>query len=134
MYDSNLGRFITEDPIRDGNNYYIYVSNIPLTRIDPTGLEEDYTINIDAMEKQDFTISYFEDNNETPITVTFGDETYTLGEDLDLGDPIPFDATFSVPEGSSLEIEGGDSSFKMDSSGEINLPESLGKYNDVVQC
>lgn len=36
--DPNLGRFITEDPIKDGSNYYIYCQNNPLTRIDPTGL------------------------------------------------------------------------------------------------
>jgi len=36
-YDPQLGRFITEDPARAGNNYYIYVSNNPLKFIDPTG-------------------------------------------------------------------------------------------------
>ncbi len=37
-YDADTGRFITEDPIRDGQNWYIYVSNNPLKFIDPTGL------------------------------------------------------------------------------------------------
>jgi RHS repeat-associated protein len=37
-YDPELGRFITEDPIKDGLNWYSYVSNRPLTHIDPTGL------------------------------------------------------------------------------------------------
>lgn len=39
-YDPELGRFITEDPIKDGLNWYAYVSNNPLNKIDPTGLEE----------------------------------------------------------------------------------------------
>ncbi len=37
-YDPNLGRFTTEDPIRDGLNWYIYANNNPLKFVDPTGL------------------------------------------------------------------------------------------------
>jgi RHS repeat-associated protein len=37
-YDSDLGRFITEDPIGDGQNWYAYVGNNPLVNTDPTGL------------------------------------------------------------------------------------------------
>jgi len=39
-YDPNLGRFITEDPIRDGPNWYAYVSNDPINKIDPDGLDD----------------------------------------------------------------------------------------------
>ena len=38
-YDPQLGRFTSEDPVRDGMNRYVYVSNNPLRWIDPTGLE-----------------------------------------------------------------------------------------------
>ena len=38
-YDPTLGRFITEDPARDGANWFAYVGNNPMSRIDPTGLE-----------------------------------------------------------------------------------------------
>ncbi|MDA3812244.1 MAG: RHS repeat-associated core domain-containing protein [Spirochaetaceae bacterium] len=38
-YDPQLGRFITEDPIKDGINYYAYANNNPLRFIDPTGLK-----------------------------------------------------------------------------------------------
>ena len=37
-YDSNNGRFITEDPIKDGLNWYVYVNNNPINFIDPLGL------------------------------------------------------------------------------------------------
>jgi RHS repeat-associated protein len=37
-YDPTLGRFITEDPARDGVNWYAYCGNNPLTHTDPTGL------------------------------------------------------------------------------------------------
>ena len=36
-YDATLGRFVTEDPARDGLNWYIYTYNNPLRWIDPTG-------------------------------------------------------------------------------------------------
>ncbi len=37
-YDPELGRYITEDPIRDGLNWYAYANNNPLSSIDPLGL------------------------------------------------------------------------------------------------
>jgi RHS repeat-associated protein len=39
-YDPETGRFITEDPARDGVNWYAYCGNNPLNRIDPTGLSD----------------------------------------------------------------------------------------------
>jgi len=40
-YDSNIGRFISEDPIRfdGGTNFYEYVYNGPVTLVDPWGLQ-----------------------------------------------------------------------------------------------
>jgi len=38
FYDPNLGRFITEDPIRCGTNWFIYAFNNPIMWDDPTGL------------------------------------------------------------------------------------------------
>ena len=38
-YDPNLGRFISEDPIRSGQNWYVYCKNNPLMYTDPTGLQ-----------------------------------------------------------------------------------------------
>ncbi len=37
-YDAELGQFTTEDPARDGLNWYVYVRNNPLRFVDPTGL------------------------------------------------------------------------------------------------
>lgn len=36
-YDPDLGRFTTEDPIRDGLNWYAYANNNPLRFVDPSG-------------------------------------------------------------------------------------------------
>ncbi len=37
-YDPMTGRFATEDPIRDGMNWYVYTENDPVNHIDPWGL------------------------------------------------------------------------------------------------
>jgi len=37
-YDQSIGRFISEDPIKDGLNWYTYAANNPLRFVDPTGL------------------------------------------------------------------------------------------------
>jgi len=33
-----LGRFITEDPVKDGVNWFVYCGNNPMVFVDPTGL------------------------------------------------------------------------------------------------
>ena len=38
-YSTATGRFITEDPIKDGVNWYSYCSNNPVMLIDPLGLK-----------------------------------------------------------------------------------------------
>ena len=42
-YDPRQGRFTTVDPIRDGTNWYGYVTNDPLNLIDRYGLETEDT-------------------------------------------------------------------------------------------
>jgi RHS repeat-associated protein len=39
-YDPTLGRFISEDPKRNGINWAIYCSNNPINKIDPDGCED----------------------------------------------------------------------------------------------
>ena len=38
-YDSSTGRFITEDPAKDGTNWYSYCAGDPVNFVDPWGLE-----------------------------------------------------------------------------------------------
>ena len=38
-YDPTTGRFITEDPARDGMNWYVYCGGNPVNRVDSSGLE-----------------------------------------------------------------------------------------------
>ena len=37
-YDPEIGRFLTEDPVHDGINWYVYCGNNPVNFIDPSGL------------------------------------------------------------------------------------------------
>ena len=39
MYDTETGRFINEDPARDGLNWYVYCGGNPIVFVDPWGLE-----------------------------------------------------------------------------------------------
>ena len=39
-YWPEVGRFIQQDPIGDGRNWYAYAEGNPLTRVDPSGLDE----------------------------------------------------------------------------------------------
>ena len=38
FYWPEIGRFVHQDPLGDGMNWYAYVGNNPVTRIDPSGL------------------------------------------------------------------------------------------------
>ena len=40
-YDAELGQFTTEDPGRDGGNWYLYVGANPLGFVDPSGLSDE---------------------------------------------------------------------------------------------
>jgi RHS repeat-associated protein len=50
-YDPTLGRFITEDPIKDGLNWYGYCANNPLRYADPIGLRLDDDLETDLKRK-----------------------------------------------------------------------------------
>ena len=41
-YDSRTGRFISQDPAGDGDNWYAYADNDPIDETDPMGLEPDW--------------------------------------------------------------------------------------------
>ncbi len=36
-YDASTGRFLTQDPIKEGRNWYVYCDSNPVTRLDPDG-------------------------------------------------------------------------------------------------
>ncbi len=43
-YDASVGRFISSDPIQDGDNWYAYCDNSPLKTTDPLGLKPPHDV------------------------------------------------------------------------------------------
>ncbi len=51
-YDAELGRFVSEDPVKDGTNWYAYVGNRPIVATDPSGLRIDDYESLTDNEKE----------------------------------------------------------------------------------
>ena len=47
-YNPSTGRFISEDPIKDGTNWYVYCGSDPVNRWDPSGLDSYIIYDINA--------------------------------------------------------------------------------------
>jgi len=88
-YDPGLGRFITEDPVKDGSNWFSYVANNPLRYTDPTGLlievsyGDGFENNQDTADKAyERATSYLKENSNTFSRLfsklTESKETYTV--------------------------------------------------------
>ncbi len=67
-YDAELGRFTTEDPIKDGTNWYAYVNNRPLNNTDPSGLD-DVIATYDKSEGT-VTVRYYKSLNDGDFKLT----------------------------------------------------------------
>ncbi len=63
-YDPTQGRFITEDPIRDGTNWYVYCENNPVMFVDRCGLSADSNIKsaYNAWQGGYITYNHYADN------------------------------------------------------------------------
>ncbi|MGN0179061.1 MAG: RHS repeat-associated core domain-containing protein, partial [Monoglobaceae bacterium] len=58
-YDPSVGRFISEDPAKDGSNWYAYCGNNPVMFVDPLGLRS--VMLRYAIEKVGGYVSYDEE-------------------------------------------------------------------------
>ncbi len=67
-YDPSIGRFITEDPARDGLNWYAYCGNNPVMFVDPWGLK-DVPLR-STVESLGGTVTW--DSTSSSATVSFG--------------------------------------------------------------
>ncbi len=71
-YDSTTGCFITEDPAKDGTNWYSYCAGNPVTFIDPWGFERlDEDEIKELRKKQSIVISEGEEVVDIYISLTF---------------------------------------------------------------
>lgn len=75
-YAPETGRFTTSDPIRDGVNWYAYVDNDPMNKVDRWGLREAYSATTDTADVP-------ETNHQWPTTGTVSSEYGPR-------DPIPY--------------------------------------------
>ncbi len=90
-YDPHTGRFITEDPIKDGLNWYVYANNNPIMFFDPFGLAP---TTKEAAEMADH-IYHWDQNNDKKdrivsgwrlIDVWWGRESMKMGFYIPSGD------------------------------------------------
>ncbi len=75
-YDSSIRRFITEDPIKDGLNWYAYAGNNPVMFVDPSGLAPEASDELEfcrlLMDLIQMKVDYA---NTGDISVTAGAES-----------------------------------------------------------
>ena len=67
-YDPNTGRFISQDPIKDGDNWYVYANNNPIMFFDPFGLAP---TTKEAAEMADH-IYHWDQNNDKKDRIVSG--------------------------------------------------------------
>ncbi|MDO4302257.1 MAG: RHS repeat-associated core domain-containing protein, partial [Clostridia bacterium] len=72
-YDSESGRFISEDPIRSGMNWYSYCSNDPINKIDPWGLIDVFARNY--LEERGAEVTY---TGNGTASVRYNGKTYKI--------------------------------------------------------
>lgn len=77
-YDTRIGRFITQDPIGDGTNWYAYCGNSPTNGSDPTGLThiddfgaivDDLTGNLPGYDPNNPATNIFNPDTAPEITI-----------------------------------------------------------------
>jgi len=69
-YDPNVRRFISEDPVEDGGNWYVYAGNNPVMFIDPWGFRATLT-----GEKKYWQITFDELQTLTDDILTYDKQT-----------------------------------------------------------
>ena len=90
--DQTTGQFITEDPVKDGSNWYGYCSGNPVNMVDPTGLYfgiDDFIVAMVGLAQGDVGKAYAEYYGHTwqfflggPIGI-IGGTIYEIGDYLD---------------------------------------------------
>ena len=96
-YDAQTGRFITEDPARDGQNWYSYVTNNPLKYIDPTGMSRVDGDDVDdARDDQQREIDEVDREIREADSLEEAEALYKDKLDLQGDLPVDFDALYQT--------------------------------------
>ncbi len=142
FYDPSIARFISEDPIQDGINWYAYCSNDPINRIDPLGLDsyviydpsEPFMIN-QAKDEQ----KKLEKKFKTPVYLLeakneeeFKNQWEWIGTEDINGNPVTIDGVVIIAHGNPNAIYfSGDKISTYDVS---NLSSKTGKELNISSC
>jgi RHS repeat-associated protein len=120
FYDPETGRFMTEDPMKSGENWYEYCNDNPVNLIDPVGFRyldphdnPDYNDDISIDQRSHDHDFIDKSNNNSSI---IGWDLNEMGEEFSyrLG---PYKITINL--GSSLSIN-GDLTINLDANGNVS--------------
>ena len=79
-YDPSVGRFTQEDPIKDGNNWYVYAANNPIRFKDPSGYavtkNDRANLNPDQIKRLDQITQEYGDAQEAGDIIRMNDLHY----------------------------------------------------------
>ncbi len=131
-YDPNTGRFLSEDPIKDGTNWYSYAGNNPVLYIDPWGLADIFltgdrqywVTTFDEMQEiTDDTLDYNRETGEVFI-VEMGSGKKKTGTAL-IRDLLNEEDDFTV----YIERNAVDENGNLLSTGEVSHRPRFARYN-----
>jgi len=82
-YDPSVGRFISEDPVRAGTNWYIYANNNPIMFIDPMGedaiiITNSNSVDLPVLGKQGHTSALYQDADGKWYYTYWGDKAVAV--------------------------------------------------------
>ena len=80
-YSPNIGRFITEDPIWDGLNWYAYCGNNPVMFVDPWGLANKYVPLRKTMDQLGGSVIWDNNNNHAYAGLNGKTATFYAGDE-----------------------------------------------------
>jgi len=142
-YDPETGRFITEDPIRDGTGWYSYVGNNPMGFVDPTGLmdvntngiPDDYESDI-SMLNRDESRTYQDETTKQYIQIMQDqnkNSTGNVGTEKATEEPVK-----EVKENTDEEVEtskeiGGGEDPPTGDEAEVKSEEETQEDGEVVE-
>ena len=138
-YDPSIGRFISEDPVRDGLNWYVYCRNNPVNYVDPWGLKsyifyttgEDSDFTKQAMWKKEQLENTGEDVVMKKINSleAFENAWSSLGGDND----EKVDSLYIYSHGNerTLILEDGTYNNALSIDGKNSLGDKIGNLNEL---
>ena len=130
-YDTSLGRFVSQDPIRSGVNWYAYCENNPLKFVDPTGLESADAAYSHNEQQKEYESTGGQDNGDEGVS---GPTDRFLGKERDpeIGDYV---SKYQRPDGSTYTLNRNSGKTSDNAQGESSVPKPVeyDSLSDLIQ-